>query len=213
MAADFHYLITHNLSIKERVHKVGRDIGGMVAYAYASRYSNSVSSIVWGECSLPGTSAYQQDVGVKEQWHFIFQCVPDLPETLVTGREEAYLNFFFDNKCYNTSAIQSDDVAVYLDTYKRPGAMRAAFETYRAFENEKDENIEWLKEHGKCSVPSLVLSGDCFRHTINAEAMAGGVFENIDVVEVRDSAHYVTEENPNDFAEKVLRFIERHDMQ
>lgn len=180
------------LGISQRIHVVGHDIGGMVAYAYASRYSSSVASIVWGECPLPGTSAYQQDLGTKEQWHFIFHCVPDLAET-------SYLNFFFDNKCYNWTAIRSDDVAVYLDTYKRPGAMRAAFEIYRTFESDKDENVEWLKKHGRCTVPSLVLSGDRSRHAAKAKAMVNEVFETAEVAEATDSAHYVAEENSSRF--------------
>ena len=57
LAADLHELLTSadHLGIRDRVHVVGHDIGGMVAYAYASRYPEGTASVAWGECPLPGT--------------------------------------------------------------------------------------------------------------------------------------------------------------
>lgn len=48
MAADIHELVMKHLGIKKKVHVVGHDIGGMIAYAYASRYPNATASVAWG---------------------------------------------------------------------------------------------------------------------------------------------------------------------
>lgn len=60
IAGDLHMLITEQLSIKEKIHVVGHDIGGMIAHAYAARYPESTKSMAWGECPLPGTDEYEK---------------------------------------------------------------------------------------------------------------------------------------------------------
>ncbi|CAJ2510040.1 Uu.00g059400.m01.CDS01 [Anthostomella pinea] len=43
------------LGVTEPVHVVGHDIGGMIAYDMAARYSSRVASVNWGECPLRET--------------------------------------------------------------------------------------------------------------------------------------------------------------
>lgn len=63
MAGDLRALVRDHLKIKEKIHVVGHDIGGMIAFAYASRYPNDVASLIWGDCPLPGTFAYEDIKG------------------------------------------------------------------------------------------------------------------------------------------------------
>jgi alpha-beta hydrolase superfamily lysophospholipase len=60
MAADMVALLDR-LAITEPIHVVGHDIGGMVAFALASRHPERVRSVCWGECPLSGTTTYQRD--------------------------------------------------------------------------------------------------------------------------------------------------------
>jgi pimeloyl-ACP methyl ester carboxylesterase len=213
MASDIKKLLEH-LAISKPIHLVGHDIGGMIAYAFASRYPELLSSVIWGECPLPGTSAYEADrtTNAVQQFHFIFHSVLDLPEALVAGRERIYLNHFFSKIAYNSNAISSDDLDYYTGMYSQPGAMRCGFEIYRAFEEDAEENRRWLKENGKCKVPTMALSGEMSRHKDEAEAMFGEVHEkgSYELVVVEDSGHYIAEENPRGFVREVLRFVERH---
>lgn len=151
IALDIKKLLEH-LAITEPIHLVGHDIGGMIAFALASRYPELLSSVTWGECPLPGTSAYEADrtTHAVQQFHFIFHRVLDLPEALTAGRERIYLNHFFSKIAYNANAISSDDLDYYAGVYSQPGAMRCGFEIYRAFEDDAEENQRWLKENGKC---------------------------------------------------------------
>ena len=66
-------------------------------------------------------------------WHFAFHYARDLPELLVQGRERQYLQYFFDARTTDPSAT---DVDVYAKAYSAPGAMRAGFELYRAFDQD-----------------------------------------------------------------------------
>src|SRR4051794_36239681 len=91
MANDIALLLDY-LQVDEAVHVVGHDIGGMIAYAFATRHAERTKSLVWGECPLPGTTAYEEDRTIHgvQQFHFFFHSIPDLPEALVTGHEELY---------------------------------------------------------------------------------------------------------------------------
>ena len=89
--------------------------------------------------------------------HALFHSVPDLPETLVQGKERIYISHFLEKITYNAAAFKPEDIDHYARLYEQPGAMRCAFGVYRAFEEDAKENIDHLKQSGKCRVPTLVL--------------------------------------------------------
>lgn len=210
MAEDLHILVQHHLGIKEKIHVVGHDIGGMVAFAYGSRYSDDVASLIWGECPLPGTSTYEAVKGSPDVFHFVFHQVPDLPEFLIAGKEKEYIKHFLDKIAYNSAAITPKDLDHYALAYSQPGAMRAGIEVYRAFEKDAEDNRVWREEHGKLKVPSLLMMAEKFMLAQSAESMASEFHEGAEVLIITESAHYVAEENPRDFRSGVLDFVGKH---
>ncbi|RMZ70034.1 soluble epoxide hydrolase [Pyrenophora seminiperda CCB06] len=209
MAEDLHILIQSHFGIKEKIHVVGHDIGGMIAFAYVSRYPNDVKSVIWGECPLPGTSYYEAVKGTPDVFHFVFHQVPDLPEFLIAGKEREYLKHFFDKISYNSSAITPADLEDYVLSYEQPGAIRAGLEVYRAFEKDAEENRKWVAEHGKVKVPSLLMNGKEFMLAQSAAGMAEEYHEGAEIWTVSDSAHYIAEENPHGFIEGILEFFHK----
>lgn len=215
MASDIVALLDH-LDIKEPVHIAGHDIGGMVAYALASRHPGRVKSLNWGECPLPGTAVYYRDRmdNAIQQFHFIFHCVPGLPEQLVSGERQVriYLEHFFHKIIFNRDAITAEDIDYYVREYCRDDAMRCGFEVYRAFLLDAKENEQWWRENGKCGVPTLGLSGEESRHAAQAEEMFGEVHEKgtYELAVINDAGHYVAEENPEGFARVVVNFADKH---
>jgi pimeloyl-ACP methyl ester carboxylesterase len=181
----------------------------MVAYSFASQFPESTSHLVWGECPIPGTTAYEVSKTSPLVWHFMFQAVPDLPEALVQGREDVYLQHFYDKTSYNSNGITPADAEVYYNSYRQPGAMRCAFAIYKSFEIEKESNLKSWKEKGKVKVPTLVLNGDKFRLAATAAKAAEETSENAEVKTVQNAGHYVAEENPVGFVDSVLEFIGR----
>jgi pimeloyl-ACP methyl ester carboxylesterase len=202
------------LGIDDPIHLVGHDIGGMIAYAFASRYHSRVMSVVWGECPLPGTVVYHTNKTTRavQQFHFIFHSVLDLPEALVAGRERIYLDHFFSKLIYNAAAISSADLDHYSEMYSQPGAMRCALEVYRAFEIDAQENRHWIDTNGKSKVPAMALSGDKSAHKDEALEMFSEVHEQgiFEVAVVEEAGHYIAEENPEGFTSEVLRFVRNH---
>lgn len=210
MARDIFRLVHDHLGIHTKVHVVGHDIGAMIAHAYATRYPECVASVVWGECPLPGTTAYENDKRDPAQFHFVFHAVADLPEALVAGREEVYLRHFFDKNSLGTDAISQEDLKRYVADYAQPGAMRCAFEVYRAFEVDARENREWREAHGKCKTPTLGLHAEMFRHAQEAPGMLDEMYEAYKAVVVEQCGHYIAEERPEDFVALVLDFVTKH---
>jgi pimeloyl-ACP methyl ester carboxylesterase len=212
MARDLFSLVHDHLGITQAIHVVGHDIGGMVAHAYATLYPDHVASVIWGECPLPGTSIYDKNKTMPEQFHFVFHSVPDdLALSLVSGREKIYLDHFFSKLSFNAQAISPLDLNFYTLQYSQPGALRCSFEVYRAFEEDARENRENLRLKGKCTRPVLILSGSQSRHVHEAREMVNEVYAGeIQIDEIEDSGHYIAEENPDGFVQAVLAFINSH---
>ena len=210
MAEDLHLLIHEHLGIKQRIHVVGHDIGGMIALPYAMLYANDVASVVWGECPLLGSNFYEENKGIPAAFHFVFHQIPDLPEALIAGREKIYIKHFFEKQSYNSGAISAEDLEHYALAYSQPGAIRAGLEVYRAFERDAEENRQLVKKHGKCKVPTLNLNAAKFLLAQNAESMLADWVVSPEFVALEESGHYVAEEDPEGFVEAILKFVKRH---
>ncbi|KAL8736692.1 MAG: hypothetical protein Q9166_000058 [cf. Caloplaca sp. 2 TL-2023] len=208
LATDLHALLIKNLGISEPVHVVGHDIGGMIAHAYATLYPADVASLIWGECPLPGTNIYDEYKHTPALWHFNFHSVSALPELLVSGHEKQYLKHFYDRLGQNPSAFTEADLDFYATLYSAPGAMRAGFDLYRTFEEDKVDNQRWLMEKGKVKVRAMTLSGEDTLDALKSEDMAKQVNEQVVAGVVEGSGHWIAEEAPEHFVKQVLGFIE-----
>ncbi|EXJ88707.1 hypothetical protein A1O1_05639 [Capronia coronata CBS 617.96] len=209
LAADLQDLVTKHIGVKDKIHLVGHDIGGMVAHAYVCQFPDSVASINWGECPLPGSTIYEKEKHSRSLWHFDFQSHhPDLAVALVQGKERIYLKHFYDRLTQNQSAFTLDVVDFYVLQYSAPDALRCAFLTYRAFETDAEHNRKWREESGKVKVRCMTLSGGSSLFVDKAEDMAKEFYENVTAGVVQDAGHYLAEENPGGFVSETLRFIE-----
>jgi pimeloyl-ACP methyl ester carboxylesterase len=207
MAADIHRLVLDHLGVTEPVALVGHDIGLMVAYAYAQAYRNLVSHLVVIDAPLPGTTVFDRLRVDPRLWHFGFHGARDVAEMLVAGREREYLQFFFNARIFNTSAITHDDLNMYAASYAAPGAMRAAFEVYRAFDRDADDNKVSLDQNGKLTVPVLAVFAAVSNSGPLVEEMMHEVAENVAGLRIDDSGHWIPEENPQTLAAGLIQFL------
>lgn len=134
--------------------------------------------------------------------------MPDIAVALVQGKERIYLIHFYDRLTQNQVAFTPEVVDYYTHQFSAPDALRCAFITYRAFEMDAEQNRRWREELGKINLKNMVLSGSETMHAPAAEAMAKEYYDNVQVGIVRDSEHYLAEENPQGFISELLRFIE-----
>ena len=200
LAADLHQLVTAHLGIREKVHVIGHHIGGMVAYAYASRYPEATASCVWAECPLPGTQQYERLKHSEGCWHFTFHNVYALPEALVQGRDRIYLQHFYERLGATAGAIAEADVDHYAAHFAKAGALRARFDLYQ----------RWIAEKGKCPVPALALIGSGSFLASGAEKMLKEVHTAVEVERVLGGGHWIAEEKPGGFVDAVLEWVRDH---
>ena len=121
------------------------------------RNRDELSHLVLIDAPLPGTAVFDRLRTDPRVWHFAFHGARDVAEMLVAGRERQYLQAFFSARIFDPAAISDRDLDVDVSAHSAPGAMRAGFELYRAFDQDADDNREALKRYGKLTVPVLVV--------------------------------------------------------
>jgi pimeloyl-ACP methyl ester carboxylesterase len=112
---------------------VGHDRGARVATRFAKDHPEALDRLVVMD-NVP-TRIVARDfnpVMAKAYWFFIFNQVPDLPEALITGREDLWLSHLFADWSYNPHTISGEAFDTYVKAYRRPGAVRGALADYRA---------------------------------------------------------------------------------
>src|SRR4051794_1923468 len=120
------------------------------------------------------------------------------------GRERLYLQYFFDRHAARPTAVDTD---AYVRAYEQPGAMRAGFDLYRAFEQDADDIRAALESGGKLTIPCLGLYGKAsLLHAGAAEEVGHDIAETVTVAGIPGSGHWIAEEGPEDFIAAVLRF-------
>jgi len=203
LAQDIHAL-TGSLG-HQRVAIVGHDIGLMVAYAYAAQYPAEVDRIVLMDAFLPGVGDWTKVWLLRDLWHFHFY--GETPLALVKGRERIYFEHFWNDFAADPKrSVSERDRQIYTKAYAQPGAMRAGFEVFRAFERDAADFAGFAQT--KLTMPMLVLSGE---KASGEFLIAQGrlVADNVEGVIIRESGHWLIDEAPQQVIPKLLEFLNR----
>ena len=206
MAFDIQRLLREHLGVDGPVVIAGHDIGLMVAAAFALNYRDEVSHLVVIDAPLPGTAVFDRLRTDPRVWHFAFHGARDIAEMLVAGRERQYLQAFFNARVADPSAISAADFEIYVAAYSAPGAMRAAFEVYRAFDRDVQDNREALERDGKVTVPVLAVGGVTSTTGELMAEMMREVADDVTAVRIPGTAHWVAEENPWALVDAIRKF-------
>jgi pimeloyl-ACP methyl ester carboxylesterase len=150
-------LLHDHLKIDE-FNLVGHDWGGPTAFALTCAHQEAVRKLAILDVAIPGDGADFSQNG--RRWHHAFFRTAHLPEALLHGREDIYINWLFENYSYLPNSISEEDRKEYLRTYSKPGAMTALFEYYRALPQDAKDNQEFIATNGKLKMPVLALGGD-----------------------------------------------------
>ncbi len=159
------------------------------------------------DAPLPGTEVFHRLRSDPRVWQFAFHGERDVPEMLVAGRERPYLQAFFAARLFDPSAIGDRELDLYASAYSAPGAMRAGFELYRAFDQDAEDNRAALAAQGKLTIPVLAVGGQA---STTGPLMAEMMREvAVDVTELRVSraAHWIAEENPAALFDGLAAFL------
>ena len=192
----------------ERVAFVGHDIGAWIGYAFAARHPEKVRALALIDAAIPGIAPADAFALTPERinktWHFSFNALPDLPEALVAGRERFYLEWLFNSRSFDKTAIDGAALTEYTRVYAAPGAMGRGFAYYRAIFDSIAQNKATAAT--KLPMPILAAGGAHWLGPL-MEAMVAPVARDVRVEIVADSGHFVPEEAPAALAGLLSDFI------
>ena len=187
-----------------KIYLVAHDWGGPVAYSYAAAHPEGVNKMIILDTLFPGFGMEEAgNFSPNGVWHFSFHAVRDLPEKLIDGKEDVYLNWFYD-WTYNQSAITPDNREEYIKQYSKPGAMRAGFEYYRAIFEDAEQNKEYGKE--KLEIPIFTIGGEAGIGNFTITSFQK-VANNVTGLTLPNTGHFIPEERPNFLTKQILDFF------
>jgi pimeloyl-ACP methyl ester carboxylesterase len=187
----------------EKASVVGHDIGLMVAYAYAAQFPSEVEKLVVMDAFLPGVGDWEAIYNEPHFWHFRFN--GPTPEALVKGRERIYFNYFWDDFAADkTHSIPEADREAYTLAYSRPGRMRAGWAYFVSFQKAATDFAQFSQT--KLTMPVLSIGGDKSLGDALGTQMKL-VATDVTVVVVKDSGHWLMEEQPKATMDALVKFL------
>lgn len=179
-----------------------------MAYPYAYEYARELRGVVLLDGNIPGVTLQATlTLGPDNwrNWHFLFNPIPDLPEALFQGRERLLIEWFFSRKTANPRAtFTQEDIDEYERVYASLGGMRGMLGYYRAVLEDIKQNAELGTR--KVHIPVLAFGGDV--------GSAPDLYERLQpfCVDIRgglirDSGHYIPEEQPRTIAHEIIAFL------
>lgn len=200
-AMQIHDLV-RSLGVK-KARVVGHDIGLMVAYAYAAQFPSETEKLVVMDAFLPGVQGWEPIYDSPDYWHFRFH--GPTPETLVKGRENIYFAYFWNDLAADRNhSIPESDRRAYIAAYSRPGRMHASWEYFASWPQTARDFAQMSRT--KLTMPVLSIGGD----KSLGEALAAQmklVATNVTVVIVKNSGHWILEEQPKQTTDAIVNFL------
>jgi pimeloyl-ACP methyl ester carboxylesterase len=194
--------LVHSVGIRQ-VRIVGHDIGLMVAYAYAAQFPSETEKLVVMDAFLPGVQGWEPIYNSPSYWHFRFN--GQTAEALVRGRERIYFAYFWDGLAADKNrSLPKADRNAYIAAYSRPKRMRASWEYFVSWPQAAKDFAEMSQT--KLSMPVLSIGGD----KSLGEALAAQmklVATDVTVVIVKNSGHWILEEQPKQTTEALISFL------
>jgi pimeloyl-ACP methyl ester carboxylesterase len=200
-AIRIHALVKSLGITKARV--VGHDIGLMVAYAYAARFSAEVEKLVVMDAFLPGVAGWELAYNDDNLWHFRFH--GPTPEALVKGREKLYFAYFWNDLAADKRrSVKVADRNAYVATYSRPGRMRAGWAYFAAWPDTAKDFAQMAKT--KLTMPVLSIAGEKASAPILGPQMKL-VGTTVTTVDLKGTGHWLMEERPEETMEALIAFL------
>jgi pimeloyl-ACP methyl ester carboxylesterase len=200
MAVDMHELMK-KLGY-QHVNVVGHDIGLMVAYAYAAQFPGEVKKLALLDALLPGIEPVWSQVKAQAWW-FGFFAQPHAGQ-LVSGKVGLFFTDFWPVVGFQKNAFTAAEKAEFIRAYSVPGATTGAFHWFGYFNQDAKDNVEFAKH--KITMPVLTMGSDHFAGPFlatHARLVATNVQESV----IKDSGHWVVQENTPQVQKDLLAFL------
>ena len=187
------------------------DIGAWVAFSLALALDSEdrLHGVALLDAGIPGITlpdAIPTDPDrAWKTWHFAFHLVPELPETLLAGREREYVGWFLKTKALSPDTFDDAELDHYAAALAVDGGLRASLAYYRDAAESAGRNHEALRQR-QLTVPVLGISSS-HGSVPDMAASISPWAENVTGVTVPDAGHFIPDEQPEAVAAALAGFI------
>jgi epoxide hydrolase 4 len=191
---------------------VAHDWGAGVAWALAQRHPELVSKLA--AMQVPPPAAWRANFTLRQlrkSWYMFFFQLPKLPERWASANDFAMVERMFHETSVRSDAFTDDDIEVYKEALRRPGALTAGINYYRAnvFNSLFRGGVETPAD-GRIRVPTLFIYGE--QDTAIVPDTVRGLDRFIDAsygeLRIPDSGHWVQNEAVEEVNGALLEFLE-----
>jgi pimeloyl-ACP methyl ester carboxylesterase len=112
---------------------VAHDWGAAVAWAVAQKYPERVSKLA--VLQVPPAAVWRANISLRQllrSWYMFFFQLPRIPEWAIGRKDFVALNHTFKETVARKGAFSDADIELYREALRRPGAITAAVNYYRA---------------------------------------------------------------------------------
>lgn len=147
----------------------GIDAGAPPAFALAMRRPDRVRKLILMESTLGRLLGAEDFFAAGQPWWFGFHAVPGLAETVLSGHEGAYLDFFYRAGTHAGRGIDPAVRDAFVAAYRGRESLRCGFGHYRALP-ESGRQLSELAARSRLQVPTLAIGahpvGDTLRRQL-----------------------------------------------
>jgi pimeloyl-ACP methyl ester carboxylesterase len=190
---------------------VAHDIGAWVAFSLALRYEEHLHGLALLDAGIPGITLPDTVPTDPERawrtWHFAFHVVPDLPETLLTGRERDYVDWFLKAKTLSPTTFHPTEIDHYAAAIAAEGGLRASLAYYRDAAESARRNLDAL-DRRHLTLPVLAISGSDGSIPDMAASVSPWA-DDVTGVVVPRAGHFIPDEQPDAVVAAVTAFVKR----
>jgi pimeloyl-ACP methyl ester carboxylesterase len=207
VATDLHELM-RSLGFA-RIHLVAQDMGGPVGFAYAAGFPADVRDFAFIESAVPGFGLEaSMDVAHGGSWHMGFNMAEGISEMLVTGRERAFVEYFYRRGTLHRDALTQADIDEYARSYEA-GGLVASFKYYRTLLDDAKVNREKLAVQA-LTLPVLSLAAEKGFGDLS-HASITQVADQVERQTIAEAKHFLVQDQPQAATEAILSFLTRMD--
>jgi pimeloyl-ACP methyl ester carboxylesterase len=192
---------------RPRAHIGGHDWGGVIAWVFASAYSDLTDTLLI--FNAPHPAIYAERVWRPPQlfrsWYVLFFLLPRVSERALSAFDFRAVRRIFRTASGRRPAFDAEEIEKYVRALAQPGALTAALNYYRA-------NVASPERAAMQATPidveTLVLWGE------RDPALTVGLLDGLDRIATRlhvhrfaDAGHWVQNEAPDEVNDAVITFL------
>lgn len=195
---------------EERAVIVGHDWGGGVAWAFAAHYPQATERLIVLNCPHPNAFHKHLRANLRQlrrSWYIFFFQLPWLPEFGVRLSLRRFVERTFRGMAVRKEAFPDEDLQQYVEALKKPGALTAAINYYRA--GFRDFLRHGERQFPQITSPTLLIWGEedvalGKELTSNMEPYFTSRFE---IKYIPNCSHWVQQEQPELVNQYLLEFL------